>query len=488
MLKAGFARVDITPRAQVDLAGYFNRRPSAGVLDPLHAKALVLGDGEKKMALVVLDLVGVPRRLTEEIRGRLSEQMGFERGAVLVCATHTHTGPAVVPLFEVEAAVGYPAHVLVPAVVDACRRALENAAPFTLRFGRTVENKRLAFNRRYWMKDGRVVTNPAKGSPDVVGPESPIDRQVQVFAFEQDGVSAENAESAKAAGRSAVGKQVNSGKSDPLSASSADSALNQDGRLQGIVVDANNHTDTVGGNMISADWPGRMAAALADSLGKNVEVMLLNGPAGNINHFDPDKHYAQTSYDEAKRVGRAYAEVALDALRSAATVRADSLAFAARSFFAPYRCIPQEVLEQAKGVARSKPPEKGSDLTSEDLAAGDAYVEWIFAQALLEFNRRYGHAEGEELEIGGFRLGDCAFVGLPGEPFSQVGMAIKEKSPFDRTTVFALCGDMAGYVPMPECFERGGYEPRTTPMNRFAPELAEMLIENALAVLHELKG
>ena len=446
MVRAGFAQVDITPQEPVDLAGYFNRRVSQGVLDPLYAKALVLEDGEKKLALIVLDLIGVSADLTGRIRQRLADELGLQGGSVLVCATHTHTGPVIVPLFGFGPSESYVGGVLLPGVVGACRQAIERAGPFILRAGGALEDRGLAFNRRYWMVDGRVVTNPPKGSPDVVRPEGPIDRQVQVYAFEQEGKSV------------------------------------------GVLVDANNHTDTVGGNMISADWPGRMAAGMTGVLGTDVQVMLLNGPAGNINHFDPDRPQVQTSYDEARRIGEGYAQVAMEALASATPVPADSLALATARFFAPYRHVAAEELARARALREHEPPAKDGDLTSEDLAAGHPYVEWMYAGFLLEFHKRCGGAAGEELEIGAFRIGDCAFVGLPGEPFSDIGMAVKKNSPFARTTVFAPCNGMAGYVPMPECFQRGGYEPRTTGGNRFAPELATMMIQNAHALLGDLRA
>jgi len=445
MLKAGFAQADITPKEPVELAGYFNRRVSQGVLDPLFAKALVLDEGGKRLALIVLDLIGVSGELTERIRGRLSEGVGLPAGSVMVCATHTHTAPVVVPLFGLNPSESYVSNVLLPGVLKACKEALAHTGPFRLRVGQKQEDRGLAFNRRYWMRDGRVVTNPPKGSADVVGPEGPIDHQVQVYAFEQEG------------------------------------------RPVGVLVDANNHTDTVGGNLVSADWPGWMAAVMAETLGEGVQVMLLNGPAGNINHFDPAKHYAQTSYDEAKRIGAGYAEVALAALESAVPVPAESFASATARFFAPYRRVSRQELEWAENLRRHEPPQKEGYLTSEDLAVGHPYVDWMYAGLLLEFHKRYSGAEGEELEIGAFRIGQCAFVGLPGEPFSAIGMAIKENSPFATTTVFALCNGLAGYVPMPECFERGGYEPRTTPLNRFAPELATLMIENAGRLVRSLK-
>ena len=444
-MRAGFASADITPSDAVELAGYFNKRVSTGVLDPLQAKAVVIEDGPQVLAVVVADLVGLKRQQTEQIRQGLTNSFGLEPRNILLSATHTHTGPSVWAAFEVETALDYVPDVLVPGIESAVGEALADLRPFRLLFGKTVEEG-LAFNRRYWMKDGRVMTNPPKGSPDVVGPEGPIDHSLQVYAFERDG------------------------------------------DIAALLVDANNHTDTVGGNQISADWPGRMSKALAETMGREITVMLLNGPAGNINHFDRDIPHVQTSYEEAERIGRGYARFVLEALGSAEPVDAGKLRCGFRSFAAPYRKASPEELEWARQLCDNPPDTPEGDMTAEDLARGHPYVEWIYARALLSFQERYGGSAGENLEIGGFCLGQSGFVGLPGEPFTEIGLAIKEQSPFERTTVFALCGDVAGYVPLPEHFEHGGYEPRTTLGNRFAPQVGPLLIEQASDLLKDLHG
>ena len=87
-----------------------------------------------------------------------------------------------------------------------------------------------------------------------------------------------------------------------------------------------------------------------------------------------------------------------------------------------------------------------------------------------------------------FRMGEAAFVGLPGEPFVEIGLAIKAGSPFPLTTVFALCNGVTGYVPLAEHFDHGGYEPRTTPYNRLDRSAGATFIDQALAALASLQG
>src|SRR5947207_12581687 len=80
-LHAGAAKVDITPPTGYPMWGYGARHdlPSHGVLDPLHARALVLTAGKERIALVSLDLGRAPtRQSTAAIRARVKEGAGIE--------------------------------------------------------------------------------------------------------------------------------------------------------------------------------------------------------------------------------------------------------------------------------------------------------------------------------------------------------------------------------------------------------------------------
>ncbi len=444
MLRAGFGMADITPALGAELKGYHSRRFASGVLDPIHVRAFVLDGEATKLAVLVFDLMAVEHVQTEAIRAHLSRTLGLPGGSVIVSTTHTHTAPVVFDFFDGSPAPGYVENTLLPAAEQACRDAIASAAPFILRFGRAVEHS-LAFCRRYVMKGGGVVTNPPKGSDEIDRPESEIDHDVQVLAFESDG--------------------------EPT----------------GLLVNANNHSDTIGGDKVSADWLAWMARALGEHLNRPVPVMLLNGPEGNINHYNPDNPANQVSYKECERIGRGYARFVIEALEGAEPVSADPARALSEIVEVPYRRVSQEEVERAAEVARSRPDTTGQMITANDLAKGHPYWKWIIARELIEFDRKYGALEAESVELCGFRMGECAFVGLPGEPFSEVGMGIKSGSPFERTCVFALCGDMGGYIPMPEHFGRGGYEPLTGGYNRFAPEAAELFIEGALKLLAALK-
>jgi hypothetical protein len=89
------------------------------------------------------------------------------------------------------------------------------------------------------------------------------------------------------------------------------------------------------------------------------------------------------------------------------------------------------------------------------------------------------------MEVQAFRLGEeLAIVGLPGEIFVELGLAIKKASPFKTTLVIELCNDAPGYVPTQLAFAEGSYE---TVNSRVHAGGGELLVEAAVKVLTELR-
>src|SRR3954466_15484488 len=95
--KAGTAKVAITPRRPMWMAGYGSRnKPSEGAVHDLWAKALVLQDPtDRKAVLVTLDLCGIGRDLSTAIRDGIQERHGLTREQVVLSCSHTHCGPVV---------------------------------------------------------------------------------------------------------------------------------------------------------------------------------------------------------------------------------------------------------------------------------------------------------------------------------------------------------------------------------------------------------
>ena len=443
MFRAGFAQIDVTPSDPVHLAGYFNDRVATETLDPLFVRAAVFDDGDNRVGIVVSDICMVPREYVLEAKKRIAEETGLAPTSVVVSATHTHTAPAPRQLFDVPEETVYVKSVLIPAMASALRTALANLSSADVCIG-VVEERGLAFCRRYWMKDGTVVTNPPKGHSDIVGPEAEIDHSISVVRF-SDG-----------------------------------------DRVLGALVNINNHSDTTGGSRISADWPGHMSRLVSEGIGQDVPIILLYGLSGNVNHFDPAKPFVQTGPDEARRIGTQYARFVQEAFAQCRKVDPTPVGAITDTFSLPYRRITERQLSEARRLVEMEVHSSGENLTAEDLAKGSIVVEQMFARMLLEFVERYGQGGEEEIEIAVLRIGPIAFVGLPGEPFSQIGMRIKQGSPFRHTCVLGLANGAAGYIPLEESFTRGGYEIRTTPGNRFREDTATVFVERSIDALNRI--
>ena len=82
------------------------------------------------------------------------------------------------------------------------------------------------------------------------------------------------------------------------------------------------------------------------------------------------------------------------------------------------------------------------------------------------------------------RLGPVALLGLPVEPFAQIGEQVKAQSPFATTFFSGYSNGVHNYMPVRSAYEEGGYEVWMTP---FAPEAAEITVAESLALLRELR-
>ena len=95
-ISAGTATVNITPSVGFDNMGdYLRLKPAVGVGNELLAKALVLDDGEDRIAIVTADIINFTGWMVEEIRSRIESLAGIDGKNVLLSASHTHSSPAV---------------------------------------------------------------------------------------------------------------------------------------------------------------------------------------------------------------------------------------------------------------------------------------------------------------------------------------------------------------------------------------------------------
>jgi hypothetical protein len=179
-LRAGAARVDITPEGPIWMSGYASRNhPSTGVRQRLFARALAIDDGAgARLAIVSTDLVGIPPVMAEQVAARVHQQFGIERSRFLLNSSHTHTGPVVWPglaaMFTLpegeEQKLREYATRLEDQLVAVVGKALDDFAPAQMAFG--VGKAGFAMNRR---------EPTANGIKIGVNPSGPTDHEVPVI-------------------------------------------------------------------------------------------------------------------------------------------------------------------------------------------------------------------------------------------------------------------------------------------------------------------
>ncbi|MBN1422245.1 MAG: neutral/alkaline non-lysosomal ceramidase N-terminal domain-containing protein [Planctomycetes bacterium] len=175
-LEVGVATIDITPPTGLPMSGYASRtEPSHGIWDPLLAKAMVLDDGERRAAIVALDLIGPPPR---ERRDRIRDAARIRHGIdpIILAATHTHAGPIVRPGRSPE--VDAWLTTLEEKILRAVAEALEARAPATVWIGKGEAD--ISYDRRVVRADGAVTMlwRNEERKPNV-----PVDRTIGVVAF-----------------------------------------------------------------------------------------------------------------------------------------------------------------------------------------------------------------------------------------------------------------------------------------------------------------
>ncbi len=421
---AHFKKVDITPGYPVRLAGYFNERISTGILDPLHMRLAALKRGERRLVFIQLDNCAIKTEDADEIRQSIARRTAFQKHEIMLFTSHIHTGPDLVGFFGLRRDERYLDElkkriVEEAAALNPCERSFVSVARTTY--------EGLSFNRRWYMKDGTVVTNPPKKSPERREPEGTVDRAANSIIFK-----------------------------------------NERGELQALFINISNHTDSIGGNQISADWPGLMEKHLNERLVTDIPIFLFLAPQGNINHLEFEDLRPQSSYDEAKKLGQAYAEIIGRSLKASKAVDPEKLSDATAKFEAkeislpnPSREISMAELERAKEILAASGREGESaakDLTAEDLAKGDPAVERLFARELLRFAET--KPRNYELPLQVFKFANIAFAAIPGEPFVEIGLALKKIPRYDLIFPVALANGYFGYIPLKQNFGRGGYEVR----------------------------
>ncbi len=440
-LRAGFAIVDITPPLGIRMSGYFSERLASGIKDPLLAKAMVLRQGDTAAAIVCCDLLGIDETLTRDVRARIEAERGIPGDHVVLTATHTHTGPlygdmqrffkddpdAEPDAIETQTAA-YEAE-LRDRIVAAVAEADAAARPVQVRHGvGTLDN--IAFNRRFYMKDGTVRCNPGKMNPDIVRPAGPVDTEVGLLHF-------------------------------------SDAAGGPGALFTSFAL----HLDTTGGTEYSGDYPAYLQRFLREKLGNDLISFFGTGTCGDINHIDVSHNEPQKGVSEPERIGAALAEAVIAAEPGLRPVERPALGIARAVVEAPKRPYSDAELAAAKETAKR-------------LREGKTpFLDNVHARRVLHLAAAPGDTVPLDVQV--VRLSDdAAIIFLPGEVFVELGMSIKKASPFATTLVVELANSYPSYIPTAKGFAEDSYEVVSA---RVRPGWGEEMAEAARRLLYSLK-
>ena len=433
---AGFARLDMTPPLGVHLGGYFNERIADGVLDPLYVNAVAFGEGEKKAVMIVCDLLSIYGNAAHEWPVQIAEKLGLPREAVFTCHTHSHTTPVVDGTRE-PSDPQYDAWLL-RRMCDAAQLALDDLKPVADVKWAEGMAPGLTHVRRFKMKDGHYQTWATPPDPNIECLASEGDDSVRLVRILRE-----------------EGPEI-------------------------VLVNFQLHPDNIGGCKYSADFPGVVRDCIEQEK-DNVRCVFLNGAEGQMVGTDyikntlPPKITGNPS--KAIYLGTKLAEYTLPLWDKCVSTGQEGLK-CGQTFIAPKtKRDPARMPEAERLIALH---EAGKDAEIGPYWLATPLVAEAYALRRLE-NEKLDYVE---MVISAVTFCGLALIGIPGEPFCEIGLSVREKSPFAVTCMCCHTNGNGGYYATAEAYDQGGYEPRNS---RFVKGVGELFIDEASKLLNKLK-
>ncbi len=452
--KAGYARVNINPPLGSALFGYYVQRLAKGYLDDLEAFALTLEKGDKKFIIISIDNCSINKILVDKLVDAVASATDIPKENILISATHTHTGPftskpgGFAASENEEQKVEKYVDFLTNRITDLAILALQTLKPAKVGYATGHAPDRIAYIRRYRMKDGSVQTCPPVDDPNIDGPIGTLDQRVNVIRFDREG-----AESV-------------------------------------VILNYGIHADTVNGDMVSSDWCGWTRRTLEKALDgtKCLCIMGAQGDVGstNVHPIPGDMNDTEISFDNemkspgmARFVGRALAGTVLQVFDKVAYIDVDEIDVIHRPISIPANNPSPEEMPQARKYKELH------DSGRDDLIPFEAMeLTTVVAEANRMIRLEHGPYEFPA-ELMAIRLGNIVFTTLPGEPFTNIGERVKEIPGWDIVVPFALSNGSMGYFPNNSSYDEGGYETRSS---SFKKGVADVIVNESTEMLKELKN
>ena len=446
MLKCGFSKLCITPPIGIPIAGGFKPKYAQYVLDDLFARALAFFDDNACAVIVSLDVCYASNEINDECRTRIAKECGIDRDAVLITCTHTHSGPLVGPnKWESEFDTAEYIAELKNKICAAAKEAFATLVPAKF-YAAHGETKNLAFIRRYRMKDGSIVTNPGIHNPDITECLGKPNETVKLLKIMREGA-----------------RDV-------------------------YVVNYGIHACTVGGLGISADYPGVLCKTIEGAI-ENTDCIFLCAPQGDVNHINvnaPPEVEALSKNDiatdsrnkyRATYVGRTIAGEVLRISMLAREIDSDGVKFDMQQIFVPANkdnCNYEDALK----IVQLHQAGRADELPYKDMALTTVIAN---AQRIV---RMKDAPDTYSYKLFAIAVGEFVFLGLPGEPFTEIGNRICAASQFEEIAICELSNAMTTYFPTSEALRLGGYEAVTSNVGIGSDDA---IVNGAKAILARLK-
>lgn len=420
-LLASAVQVDITPPVGHSLDGYTARSgKSLGIHDPLLAQLLLLKSGDKQIALITLDLVGVNLDFTRKVRAGIEQAVGIPVDCTLIACSHTHSSAA-----------GFlPPHPGITTSVDlelqeVVARQLIGAAIWA---GHQLQPASLGFGR---------------GKVEGIGlnrndPGEPVDFEVTVVRID------------------AVAGQ-------PLA----------------VIMNYGCHPTVLGYQNLqySADYPGATRSTL-NKIYPDTIFMYTNGASGDVSSRFTRR---EQSFNEVERMGRILAGEVLKVMQSITTQPEQKLGSNIVPVELKFRLFlghaeAQQQLDHFKEELESL---KASHASHGEIRKAVTRVEGAASQVSMA--KELEGRSGNKSQVHLLKIGDLALVGLPGEPFTRTVLEIKQGSPYANTAILSYANDYRGYFPDRVSIAMGNYEALISP---YGADVAERLSQTAVDLLN----
>lgn len=437
--RVGRAKTVITPPLGSIIGNSYGVSIATGVTSDLHAKAVVFESGGGKAALVVCDLISLHRHVVEATRALIAARTGLAPDRVILAATHCHGGPQTHPLF-LEAVGGEARRIsekflteLPGLIAESVRLAEADLQPAKIFVGRGFEDT-ISYNRRFLLQDGSV-SKSSPMNPNTVRPIGPIDPEVGVLYIE---------------------------------------ALT--GAPLVTVVNFAMHVGGGGRGLVSAHFPHTVAEVLGRVKGDSMLTVFVNGLSGNVNpgnHALPGGQMRGLQGESsAAATGSILAAAVLKAYPHLKPIGPGPLQAVSRSVRVPVAPAPSAAeLAQAHVTVRRH-------------GKGAPFNDVIRAWRAIDL-ATFGQDGFWDSEVQAITFGrDLALVGYPGDSFVELGLAMKQNSPFAITLISEQSGNGSlSYIPNAKAFPEGSYEVISA---RVVPGGGEVLAAAAVALLTEL--